>query len=369
MQEKNYQCSKCPSKFSSWSDRNKHFNQVHDNLWPCEICKRVFKAKEKLARHELIHSDLKNFVCIFCEHRSRTLPNLMSHIGSVHTREKPFPCAGMSSRELTERKNGFNKCSLCDKKFPTNQLTVIKNSHRRKTIHLLLFWCDKNFLPRRINAYKFSRRRKKYICSICGNGFVTTDMLNQMPKYTNKSFHAIFAQKCSPQRFLKVHQKSHSEHRQFKCEECPSSFFIKGQLNNHVRKIHRKLRPFPCSMCDRSFYRAGQRDKHLSATHLNEQAYKCDICDRRFKSGTSVHIKQHNQLTDLNCAVCPKRFLTRTDLLEHHLKQHVGKNYDLLTCVFCNYKFHKIRPLENHMNRHTRETSIFLWHLLWRLFY
>ncbi|ODM86774.1 putative zinc finger protein [Orchesella cincta] len=292
--EKNYQCSKCPSKFSCWSDRNKHFNQVHDNLWPCEICKRVFKGKEKLARHELIHSDLKNFVCIFCEHRSRTLPNLMSHIGSVHTREKPFPCAecpaeySQSSslkahvRNAHRKEEWVHKCSVCDKKFP-HQAVLNRHlrTHTGERPYICSYsGCDKKF-PTQGELSRHNKSHvgeKKYICSICGNGFVTTAMLNQHAKIHDKKFSCNICTKMFPSAFfLKVHQKSHSEHRQFKCEECPSSFFIKGQLNNHVRKIHRKLRPFPCSMCDSRFIVQVKRDKHLSATHLNESVQVRDL--------------------------------------------------------------------------------------------
>ncbi|ODM92814.1 putative zinc finger protein [Orchesella cincta] len=248
---KNYSCSKCPSKFSSSSDRNKHFNQVHDNLWPCEICKRVFK----------------NFVCVIFEHRSRTPPNLMSHISSVHTQEKPFPCtecraeyslsSSLKSHIIrAHRKEEWvrNKCSVCTKKFATQSgLTKHLKTHTGAKPYICSHsGCNKMFpsrgeLNRHIN---FHGGEKKYICAVCGKGFVTTDFRIILPMPLNNIKSRTFSMLI----FLRA-------------------FYIKGQLNNHVRQFHLKVRPFSCSICDRPFYRAGQRDKHLSATHLGNEKH------------------------------------------------------------------------------------------------
>ncbi|ODM87484.1 putative zinc finger protein, partial [Orchesella cincta] len=332
---KSYKCLICLKSFIKRSKLTNHTIMAHTNERPykCKVCGWTSKTLAYLKQHERLHVGEKNYQCSKCPSEFSSCSDRTNILINVHTREKPFPCAecpaefsqssSLKSHIIgTHRKEEWlqNKCSLCNKKFATQSgLTKHLKTHTGERPYICSHsGCNKMFpsrgeLNRHIN---FHGGEKKYICAVCGKGFVTIDIRNQHAKIHNKTFSCNICRKMFPSSYyLKVHQKSHSEHRQFKCEECPSSFFIKGQLNNHVRQIHRKLRPFPCSMCDRSFYRACQRDKHLSATHLNEQAYKCEICDRRFKR-TSVHIKQHNQLTDLNCAVCPKRFLTRTDLLE-----------------------------------------------------
>ncbi|ODM86964.1 putative zinc finger protein [Orchesella cincta] len=268
-------------KFSSWSDCNNHFNQAHDSLWPCEICKRVFKAKDKLAKHEQIHSELKQFVCVICEHRYRTLPNLMSHISSLHTQEKPFPCtecpaefalsSSLRSHIIRAHRKGewVNKCFVCDKKFSTQQVLYRHlQTHTGERPYICSHsGCNKNFptqgeLRRHLS---FHIGDKKYTGSVCGKKFVTNGTRNQHVKTHNKN---------SPQ-----HSTSKNTRKAIQI------YFEMGQLNKHVRQFHKNIRQFPCSMCDKSFYRAYLRDNHLSATHLNE---KCEICDKRNRSSHQV---------------------------------------------------------------------------------
>ncbi|CRK98347.1 CLUMA_CG011707, isoform B [Clunio marinus] len=107
--------------------------------YQCEICgKNIFKARKNLARHKLIHTSERNFICKLCGASFKTSKNLRSH--------------------TKRHENIFYYCNLCP--------------FRSKGKHELRCHMDAIHLM-----------RKDHICQICGKAFSRDNTLRQHVKY------------------------------------------------------------------------------------------------------------------------------------------------------------------------------------------
>jgi len=73
---------------------NQNENKQHDKPFLCSECPYRASEKNKLRRHEVIHSDSKPFACKMCSFTTRWKEYLKSHEATVHTEksEKAFSC-------------------------------------------------------------------------------------------------------------------------------------------------------------------------------------------------------------------------------------------------------------------------------------
>ncbi|XP_061569068.1 zinc finger protein ZFP2-like [Cololabis saira] len=61
------------------------------NTFPCSVCSKVFKFRSLLASHSLIHSELRPFACDFCSRSFRRLSHLKRHREVVHANGARLP--------------------------------------------------------------------------------------------------------------------------------------------------------------------------------------------------------------------------------------------------------------------------------------
>ena len=67
---------------------------------------------------------------------------------------------------------------------------------------------------------------------------------------------------------LNIHVASvHEENKQFKCEFCGYSCFLKSTLKIHVESVHEKKKPFKCEICDKTFTNKKNMVTHVANVH------------------------------------------------------------------------------------------------------
>ena len=113
------------------------------------------------------------------------------------------------------------------------------------------------------------------------------------------------------------------------CETCGAKFYLKKDLNYHVRAIHQKIRPFKCDICKTKFAKKQNLKQHISAVHEKIKAFQCDICQLKFsvKLNLNIHIEAvHENVLRFKCNICDKRYGTVYQL-KSHSNSHEKKSH------------------------------------------
>ena len=138
-------CNQCNKQFRNISSLYNHIRYFHSNErhFVCQRihCKKRFKTKFHLTRHQLTHSSVKSFGCNKCDKRFKSEDNLRSH-KSFHSSVRPFVCPQTDCKHSFKTKEHLiqhNKthsserhfeCNDCHKRFISKPILI---SH--KLIH------------------------------------------------------------------------------------------------------------------------------------------------------------------------------------------------------------------------------------------
>ncbi|GBP42758.1 Zinc finger protein 778 [Eumeta japonica] len=123
-------CPHCPEIFVSYYDRNDHLVKVHNEtpvLYPCNACEKVYKKKFELNRHiKHHHLQQKNYKCDICNSKFFSKRGLKDHIlrhlgGESYTCDvcgKSFSRERTLKEHLRMHEDGKRfQCEVCKKTF------------------------------------------------------------------------------------------------------------------------------------------------------------------------------------------------------------------------------------------------------------
>lgn len=183
-----FKCDTCGDFFSTDFKLKTHA-KTHESPIACRICGKVQPDRSKLERHMLVHTQVKNFMCTYCDRTFTHDCNRKTH-ERLHTGEKPF------------------KCILCS--FSAAQTANMQ--YHMKSKH--------KFVHTDLVNLKFDTEGN--VCEVCGKSF-------------------------SCKAILKMHSQQHPPLDARTCPVCKASFKFKHTLEKHVtmhytRKIAENLK-------------------------------------------------------------------------------------------------------------------------------
>ncbi|KAM5261220.1 zinc finger protein 510 isoform 1-T2 [Hipposideros larvatus] len=230
--------------------------------------------------------------------------------------------------------------------------------------------CEKSCEKSAVKEYnKFNMAVKHYECNASGNNFNRNSHLTQPQRIVteenpllcndrtqtgDKAFEYHENRKSYQTSASKVRQRTHSEVKPYKCNECGKSFCQKGHLIQHQR-THTGEKPFECNECGKTFSQKSHLNTH-QRIHTAEKPYKCNECGKTFvqKSTLRGHQRIHTGEKPYKCSECGKTFVQKSTLRDHH-RIHTGEKS--FQCNECGKTFGQKSNLRIHQKTHSGEKT------------
>lgn len=201
---------------------------------------------------------------------------------------------------------------------------------------------DKPAKPTKGKVRKSNAKLKQYECDQCDQTFYTLMGRNKhkrefhRPPRTEKKKdknpdEATFknphtCDTCGKQftnrSAYRTHQTVHAV-RQYLCNECGKLFKDSAAMNRHIRAVHMGDRRHACQQCPRRFITRSLLVQHIRV-HTGERPNLCTQCGRAFRTttGLRVHEQRHRGDRPYKCDQCDRRFTTRSNLRGHQQGVH-----------------------------------------------
>ncbi|KAI5635009.1 zinc-finger associated domain (zf-AD) domain-containing protein [Phthorimaea operculella] len=299
------------------------FKSKTRTAYPCFYCRKSIENQHKLREHQtrmhkkshlrkllsvsgaeslVVYVDTTDLKCTICEGKVDNINDLKEHLTKVHKKEF---IQGVTDRVIPFKLSEDNifECQVC--RFSLETFGAIE---------------------RHMNTHY-----RNYVCRECGTGCIT--------KYR-----------------LKVHIKNMHIEGNFPCEHCQKVFTSHLKLKNHVNTVHKLFNRFKCQKCPERFSDYFKRQRHMVEKHgVAPLRYKCNVCDRTFprRYTLSRHMRRdHLEMKDYQCDICPYTCFTNNELQVHMVKHNGDRIFE---CHICSKAYARKKTLTEHMRIHNND--------------
>lgn len=266
-------------------------NKISNIPPTCYICNALFKTRDELFFHGLVHSTFSGFYkCNICSSVLKDRNFVRLHVSKHNYLRSKCPlcprtfCSPSYLHQHTkhEHEGVKYKCPHCNKSY-TQGSNLKQHMLSHEGIYFTCYHCDKNFTHRALlvrHMGKHNKNRKRYKCKICKRSiFLLRTFKNHMQHHQGLSEYECYicAKKFSAKKSLTDHMERH-ESPEYKCLICKKTYVSKKLLERHV--IRHSREDFKCKICGKAYVSQKILDDHL--LQHEGHTYPCSKCDKTY---------------------------------------------------------------------------------------
>ncbi|KAG5313027.1 AZF1 protein, partial [Pseudoatta argentina] len=221
--------------------------------------------------------------------------------------------------------NNVEVMNLSTKDNPSNHIddittgTSAEPEDKLKDSFLYKIMTDPNFVK---NIQR--NKQKKFVCIFCKEEFVTCEELtNHMEARKNES-NQIVCCACkkifAEERYLKYHQRCHSDRTKFTCDICTRKYTRLDNLARH-NVLHVNPDKFCCSICNKTFTRNHQKSHREVSNASNILVHKSEssVSSKNSICKTENLVSAKNKVYEAYDLTSGESLVCKTDDVTHRI--------------------------------------------------
>ncbi|XP_064105427.1 zinc finger protein 235-like [Macrobrachium nipponense] len=178
---------------------------------------------------------------------------------------------------------------------------------------------------------------REYVCKVCNKAFRQHSQL-----LNHEVFHI-----CNEEALPQWHQKAY-------CTKCEKWFFDSQTLKKHINTIHLKVKPHSCPHCPYKCTRKYDMGLHIRK-HTQEKPHQCELCGHWYRDATTVrrHKWVHFLTKPLKCPLVTCQYESSHMLrFKKHINKYHWKDNFLYKCQTCSLEVADLQRYVRHVTLH-----------------
>ncbi|OCT99737.1 zinc finger protein 827 [Xenopus laevis] len=346
--------------------------KLSEQLFPCDVCGKVFGRQQTLSRHLLLHTEERKYKCHLCSYAAKCRANLNQHL-TVHavklvsTDTEDIVSAVISDTNEKKNTQYFYSCHVCGFETELNvQFVSHMSLHVDKEQWMYSICCstcdfvtmEESDMRTHVSTKHSGEDRKTPSESVSPSSSslsTLSDSANSKDDsdtpLRNQISNSLLVISVVPdsQPFVSNEEKSE---KGFECVFCNFVCKTKTMFERHLQ-IHLITRMYECDVCHKFMKTPEQLAEHKKCHTVPTGGLKCPFCiySTNRPAAMECHLKTHYKM-EYKCRICKTVKANQLEL-EMHVREHrLGNHYK---CDQCGYLSKTANKLIEHVRVHTGE--------------
>uniref|UniRef100_A0A7M4EMR9 Zinc finger protein 827 n=2 Tax=Crocodylus porosus TaxID=8502 RepID=A0A7M4EMR9_CROPO len=346
--------------------------KFNDQLFPCDVCGKVFGRQQTLSRHLSLHTEERKYKCHLCPYAAKCRANLNQHLTVHSVKLVSTDTEDIVSAVTSEGSDGkkhpyYYSCHVCGFETEMNvQFVSHMSLHVDKEQWMFSICCTAcDFVTMEeadMKAHISSKHPAEERKTPSESNSPSSSSLSALSDSANSKEDADIAQKNKgsnnlvvisvvpgSQTSLNIEEKSE---KGFECVFCNFVCKTKNMFERHLQ-IHLITRMFECDVCHKFMKTPEQLLEHKKCHTVPTGGLKCPFCiySTNRPAAMECHLKTHYKM-EYKCRICQTVKANQLEL-EMHIREHrLGNHYK---CDQCGYLSKTANKLIEHVRVHTGE--------------
>ncbi|XP_062836992.1 zinc finger protein 827 isoform X2 [Anolis carolinensis] len=345
--------------------------KFNDQLFPCDVCGKVFGRQQTLSRHLSLHTERK-YKCHLCPYAAKCRANLNQHLTVHSVKLVSTDTEDIVSAVTSEGSDGkkhpyYYSCHVCGFETEMNvQFVSHMSLHVDKEQWMFSICCtacdfvtmEESEMKAHVATKHTGEERKtprdsnspsSSSLSALSDSANSKEDADISPKPKGPNNLLVISVVPGSQTILNAEEKSE---KGFECVFCNFVCKTKNMFERHLQ-IHLITRMFECDVCHKFMKTPEQLLEHKKCHTVPTGGLKCPFCiySTNRPAAMECHLKTHYKM-EYKCRICQAVKANQLEL-EMHIREHrLGNHYK---CDQCGYLSKTANKLIEHVRVHTGE--------------